>query len=215
VALTTRTTRAFDAAAQLAVYNAAGQQVTSTDVAYSGEDPVPVELNDPCFDRTTHGVCEDRGLRTCVHPTSNCWWVYDQLSTVLRTPAMVNLNGQQGLTCTASIPGPPLSTNSSPRFGDLPAIALCLDQPTTIDFSATDPDGDQLVYGLCAPFIGGTATDPAPFPSAPPYTQVTYAAGYSAAQPVDSDPPHVHRPEHRAIADHPRRSKACSRSGSV
>jgi hypothetical protein len=29
----------FDAAAQLAVYNAAGQQVTSTDVAYSGEDP--------------------------------------------------------------------------------------------------------------------------------------------------------------------------------
>jgi gliding motility-associated-like protein len=179
----------FDAAAQLAVYNAAGQQVTSTDVAYSGEDPVPVELNDPCL-TAPPTVC----VRTAVYehvftlpPIAGGYTISYQ--RCCRTPAMVNLNGQQGLTCTASIPGPPLSTNSSPRFGDLPAIALCLDQPTTIDFSATDPDGDQLVYGLCAPFIGGTATDPAPFPSAPPYTQVTYAAGYSAAQPVDSDPP--------------------------
>jgi gliding motility-associated-like protein len=82
-----------------------------------------------------------------------------------------------------------LSQNSSPRFGDIPAIAICVGQEMMVDFSATDPDGDELVYELCAPFIGGTAIDPAPFPEPPPYTPVSYAAGYSATDPVDSAPP--------------------------
>jgi gliding motility-associated-like protein len=179
----------FDNAAQLAVFNAAGAQVTSTSVQFSGEVPVPVVLEDPCL-TAPPTVC----VRTTVYqhvfnlPTIPGGYTISY-QRCCRTPAMLNLNGLQGLTCTATIPGPPLNVNSSPRFSDLPAIALCVGQATTIDFSATDPDGDQLVYGLCAPYIGGTATDPAPFPSAPPYSTVTYDAGYSADQPVDSDPP--------------------------
>ena len=178
----------FDAAAQLAVYNSSGVQVTSANVNFAGEIPVPVELNDPCL-TAPPTVC----VRTAVYqqvftlpPIAGGYTISYQ--RCCRTPSMVNLAGQQGLTCTASIPGPPLSTNSSPRFSDLPAVALCIGREVTIDFSATDPDGDQLVYGLCAPFIGGSAGDPAPFPTAPPYQTVSYGPGYSAAQPVDSDP---------------------------
>ena len=39
----------FDTAAQLAVYNSSGGQITSASVAFAGEVPVPVELNDPCL----------------------------------------------------------------------------------------------------------------------------------------------------------------------
>jgi gliding motility-associated-like protein len=179
----------FDTAAQLAVYNSSGVQVTSASVAFAGEVPVPVELNDPCL-TAPPTVC----VRTAVYqevfnlpPIAGGYTISYQ--RCCRTPSMVNLTGQQGLTCTASIPGPPLSVNSSPRFSDLPTVALCIGRDVTIDFSATDPDGDQLVYGLCAPFIGGSAGDPAPFPTAPPYQTVSYGPGYSAGQPLDSDPP--------------------------
>ncbi len=179
----------FDPTASMAVYNAAGQVVTSSNVAFAGEVPLPVELNDPCL-TVPPTVC----VRTAVYqrvfnlpPIPGGYTVSYQ--RCCRTPAMANLAGQQGLTCTAAIPGPPLAQNSSPRFGDIPAIALCIGQSQTLDFSATDPDGDELVYELCAPFTGGTATDPAPFPTAPPYAEVAFGPGYSAIDPIDSEPP--------------------------
>jgi hypothetical protein len=73
----------FDAAAQLAVYKCCRSAGDVDRCSVFGRGPGPGGTQRPVFDRTTHGVCEDRGLRTCVHPTSNCWWVYDQLSTVL------------------------------------------------------------------------------------------------------------------------------------
>jgi gliding motility-associated-like protein len=181
----------FDASAIMAVYNSAGQQVTTANVSYTGEVPLPVELNDPCL-TVPPTVC----VRTAVYerifnlpPIPGGYTISYQ--RCCRTPAMANLAGQQGLTCTAAIPGPPLAQNSSPRFGDIPAIALCVGQDMTVDFSASDPDGDQLLYELCAPYTGGTAFDPAPFPEPPPYDEVTYDAGYSASSPIDASPPMV------------------------
>jgi len=179
----------FDPSASLAVYNASGQEVNSASVAFAGEVPLPVDLNDPCL-TVPPTVC----VRTAVYqhvfnlpPIPGGYTISYQ--RCCRTPAMANLAGQQGLTCSATIPGPPLAQNSSPRFGDIPAIALCLGRDQTIDFSATDPDGDDLVYSLCAPYTGGTATNPAPFPAPPPYAEVSFGAGYSATDPIDSDPP--------------------------
>lgn len=179
----------FDASAIVGVFNSAGGQVTSANIPYAGEVPLPVELNDPCL-TAPPTVC----VRTAVYqqvfnlpPIQGGYTMSYQ--RCCRTPAMANLAGQQGLTCTASIPGPPLAQNSSPRFGEIPAIAICVGQEMMVDFAATDPDGDQLVYELCAPYTGGTAINPAPFPSPPPYTPVAYAAGYSAGDPVDSEPP--------------------------
>ena len=54
-----------------------------------------------------------------------------------------------------------------------------------MDFSATDPDGDSLVYSICNAFNGGLAGD-AGFttPAPPPYGSIPYTNGYSGTQPL-------------------------------
>jgi len=44
-------------------------------------------------------------------------------------------------------------TNSSPQFDaqDIPIQYVCWQQPTTVSYSAMEPDGDSLVYSLAAP----------------------------------------------------------------
>lgn len=179
----------FDANAQIAVYTAGGTLFTSVSVPNPGETQVPVVLNDPCL-TAPPSVCVR--TTTYIHtfnlpPTPGGYVISYQ--RCCRTPAMVNLVGQQGLTCTVTIPGTPNQANSSPRFNDYPPIALCLNQDMVFDHSASDPDGDQLVYSLCAPFHGADAVNPAPLAGPPPYTPVNFAAGYSGANPINSTPP--------------------------
>lgn len=83
------------------------------------------------------------------------------------------------------------SCNNSPEFDHYPPTVVCRGQPIEIDHSATDPDGDQLVYSLCAPLAGGgtlgegcyeLAPDPA---CPPPYLPVVYHDSlYSAQNPL-------------------------------
>lgn len=89
--------------------------------------------------------------------------------------------------------------NSSPEFENLPPIVICSNQQLSFDFSATDPDGDVLVYNLCTPLDGGgnntqnptiysgVAPDPE---SPPPYNGVPFIAGqFSASNPMGGAPP--------------------------
>ncbi len=89
--------------------------------------------------------------------------------------------------------------NSSPTFNEFPPIVICTGEPINFDHSATDPDGDMLVYELCTPFIGGgtdqtNATAPdgvAPNPDMPPpYGAVNFVAPlYSFMNPLGGNPP--------------------------
>lgn len=96
----------------------------------------------------------------------------------------------QGLTIVAEIPASnQMECNSRPSFNNFPPPVLCAQEPLYFDHSATDLDGDSLVYSLCSPYLGGTVTDPAPSPaSAPPYTTVFWDTDYSAIYPVDGNP---------------------------
>ncbi len=63
--------------------------------------------------------------------------------------------------------------NSSPTFQELPPSIICKDETTEFENFAFDIDGDQLVYGLYAPFIrinNGTSTLYSP----PPYPPVNF-----------------------------------------
>lgn len=63
--------------------------------------------------------------------------------------------------------------NSSPQF-DVPARGIiCLNQPNSMIHTATDFDGDLLVYTLYAPLNG-------------PNSSVTYEAGYSYTDPINN-----------------------------
>ncbi|MCC6937351.1 MAG: PKD domain-containing protein [Flavobacteriales bacterium] len=193
----------FDSQAQLAVYNSAGSLINSFSVNFPGETTVPVELNDPCLSAPpTVCVASTEYVQVMTLPPIAGGYTISY-QRCCRTPAMVNLNGQQGITCTVWIPGPPNAINGSPRFNDYPPIALCMGQDMSFDHSASDPDGDQLVYGLCAPYQGADAIQPAPLAPAPPYMEVNYAPGYSGTYPMDSNPPLAIDPVTGLLTVHP------------
>ena len=92
--------------------------------------------------------------------------------------------------------------NNSPVFNAFPPVVICNAQPLEFDHSATDEEGDQLVYELCSPLLGagvvgfllpgdptscdGYRPDP---PCAPPYDPVHFVAPtYGALNPMGGNP---------------------------
>ncbi len=75
--------------------------------------------------------------------------------------------------------------DSSPTFNNWADIYLCKDQDLVFDQSATDLDGDSLVYSLCAPHTGLTLSNPVINYAlelthfAPPYDEIEWANPYS------------------------------------
>lgn len=63
--------------------------------------------------------------------------------------------------------------NSSPQFDDQATGVICLNQPNSMIHTATDVDGDLLVYSLYTPLDG-------------PGLPVTYVAGYSSSNPINN-----------------------------
>lgn len=61
-----------------------------------------------------------------------------------------------------------LNCNSSPTFKDWPPLYICANEPIDFDHSATDIDGDSLVYILCEPLAGNFPGSPRPVPPNPP-----------------------------------------------
>ncbi|HMC97195.1 MAG TPA: PKD domain-containing protein, partial [Flavobacteriales bacterium] len=179
----------FDLQAQIAVYDAAGTLITSQLLDDPGEITVPVVLNDPCL-TAPPTICVATTQYVGVFDLPPITGGYTlSYQRCCRTPAMINLQGQMGLTCTIHVPAPPNNANSSPRFNTYPPIALCLGEDISIDHSATDPDGDQLVYSICPPLQGADALNPAPLAPPPPYSAVAWAPGYSDNMQIDSSPP--------------------------
>lgn len=180
----------FDDNVSIGVFDASGNLLFTESMFDPGESVMPIELNNPCL--TAPDVCiattEYSGVIDLPPIPGGYTLSYTRCC---RTPAVVNLNdaGSQGLTCVITIPGPPNAANSSPRFPAYPPLALCLGQDMVFDHAATDPDGDQLVYELCAPFQGGSTFEPIPLsPPPPPYTEVFWGPGYSANFPMDGSP---------------------------
>ena len=80
--------------------------------------------------------------------------------------------------------------NSSPQFKVPNGDYICLDKPFTFDISATDADGDDLVYSLVTP-LNGYTTSQAVFGSEVPqtsYPPVGWAAGYSLSNVIPGNP---------------------------
>jgi gliding motility-associated-like protein len=81
--------------------------------------------------------------------------------------------------------------NSSPEFKNLPPNFLCTNAPLIFDHSATDADGDSLVYEFFLPYTGATFSDPRPECNAyeeAPFSQITFESGYSPSIAIPSLP---------------------------
>lgn len=109
--------------------------------------------------------------------------------TCCRIDGIQNVPNTIGATYTTSIPGQSMvagTGDNSARFSQGISI-VCYDKPFTLDFSASDPDGDSLVYNFCDAFGGGAASN-ANFvnPAPPPYNTISYINGYSGSVPMGS-----------------------------
>lgn len=108
--------------------------------------------------------------------------------TCCRIDGIINVPNQTGATFYTQIPGgfslPSGQHDNSPRFNTNISL-LCNYNSVEIDFSATDPDADSLVYSFCSAYNGGAAAD-ASFnsPAAPPYGAVNYIGGFSGIAPL-------------------------------
>ncbi|MBL7918106.1 MAG: PKD domain-containing protein [Bacteroidia bacterium] len=138
---------------------------------------VPATTNIPCI-KAPNGVCVEEGVYTTtitLPPKAGGYFL--KYGTCCRNTSILNLvnPGTQGSTYTAFVPGPELAAvNSSPRFNTYPSIFVCQGKQIYIDHSATDADGDELVYSLCPAFNG--------FPD----TLVTYKSPYSSNYPMSA-----------------------------
>lgn len=74
--------------------------------------------------------------------------------------------------------------NGNPEFNNYPPLAICVNEPLVFDHSATDPDGDSLVYKICTPFTGGFGNALPdlvfgdPVLQAPPFQEVLWVSPY-------------------------------------
>ncbi len=80
--------------------------------------------------------------------------------------------------------------NSSPVFDEWPTVYLCVNEPLSFDHSATDAEGDSLVYKLCQPHSGASPetgfVKPQP-PNPPPYANIVWQAGFSTDNMMGGD----------------------------
>lgn len=111
---------------------------------------------------------------------------------------------EEGITFLARVPGTSEATcNSMPTFDQTPPIFLCVNEPWNFDHSATDLDGDSLVYSIVNPYTGtnslgqgtgnpNTGGNPPTVDAftnlmgPPPYNNVVFAPGYSFTDPFGS-----------------------------
>ena len=178
----------FDDPLKLTVYNN-GSLVVNMNVPFPGFVTIPVDFDNPCATAPTN-VCVQRAIyQTTLQLPPIVGGYTISYQRCCRGPNVDNIVNPDdtGLTLTTQIPGSETghSNNSSPRFINYPPILLCAGEELSIDHSAIDPDGDELVYSLVSPYVGGNSFDPAPNQAdPPPYFPVQWIGGFNSENPL-------------------------------
>lgn len=181
----------FDNPAYFTVFNTATNAYISNFPVY---DPVieEIDIDSICYD-TLPEICVERAIYTTTITLADLADGYTLVyQRCCRNSSIINITDPDntGFTVFQNIPGTAVvSDNNSPVFNDYPPIVICIGEALYIDNSATDPDGDSLVYSFFAPLLGADPFAPAPaIASPPPYEVVTNTPGYSPEYPIDASP---------------------------
>ena len=182
----------FDSPANIAIYDSDGVLVESLQPSFTGSEQLDVTINDPCL-QAPPDVCDEEAVYTVTTSLPFLAGGYHIVyQRCCRNPTIVNLINPDDLGSTYYVQLTELALNtcnSSPSFSSFPPLALCTNEELIFDHSATDIEGDLLVYSLCTPYHGGSPVNPAPVPPlAPPYANIDWGVGYSAAYPLDGNP---------------------------
>jgi gliding motility-associated-like protein len=174
----------FDNPAHIGVFDR-DNNLLSTFLMYLSApiENIPNAINSPCLVAPTE-VCYEVARYTEVVSLQAIAGGYQlAYQRCCRNHTIINVQnpGAMGATITANIPDPfTTPVDANPVFNNLPPNFICLDAPFIFDHSATDPDGDVLVYELCIPYDGASQNNPMPStPSPPPYDPIVYQFPYS------------------------------------
>jgi gliding motility-associated-like protein len=175
--------------------NSNNSLLTSFNATKTGEFAVAVDT--PACIEGMPDVTYDVGIYTFnVELVNNAAGYTISYQTCCRINLLVNVFTQsggtvqgEGSTYNCVIPGTnrlPVGTNNSPQFSTL-VSPICAGNSFSFDFSASDPDGDSLVYFFCNAYNRGNSTSAQNVtPSAPPYQSVQYINGFTANSPLGS-----------------------------
>lgn len=167
-------------------------------VPLSGSDYPNKTSYSACISQPPPKVCYiiDRYITTVDLPDNAAGYIL-AVQRCCRIANIRNLSGNTntiGITYYNKIPGTingvDYSNNSSPVFAQKDTAVICYNSPFTFDFSATDADGDKIVYSFCDGLTGGDSSpagaQPNP-PANPPYAFIPYAGpNYSGSSPLGS-----------------------------
>lgn len=150
---------------------------------------VPLNTGDPCL-TIPAGLCTEYVDYVTVMNLPSSPAGYDiTWQRCCRNSSISNIPnpGSWGNTYTVRIP-PNDSCGASPTFNNTPPIVLCINEPLSIDASASDLDGDSLYYEFCPILTGGMSGNPTPIASPPPYTTIPFIAPQTFDNPIPSSP---------------------------
>jgi gliding motility-associated-like protein len=201
----------FDDPAVISVYDNFGGFIRNIRIPFTSSSMVPSSITSPCFVPPPN-ICVDYTTYSAtvnLPPKIGGYNLVHQRCCRNNSILNVSTAGSVGSTYMAHIPGSDVvATNSCPRFNTYPPIFICASVDMDFNNLAVDPDGDSLVYDLCAPLEGlssccpqlsytpsipGCASPPASgmcdsTASSPPYNAITFSSPYSGAYPLSTNP---------------------------
>ena len=180
----------YDPDIPIGIFDGNNNYVKTVSASFPGSTHLSVVFNNPCVNPPSD-ICTEEAIYTVsVNLPANSSGYILSFQRCCRGPNVINLINPagSGLTLVSNVPpAGQIPCNSSPRFTNYPPLVLCAGEQLVFDNSATDPDGDNLVYSFTSPFVGGTSVNPAPNPpDNPPYFPVTWEVGYSSSLPLSA-----------------------------
>lgn len=178
----------FDDPIFVSIYDSTGNLYIQMDMVLPPSDTLENNTYNFCL-YAPPNICIEEAVYTSTYilPPGKYYFTYQRCC---RNQGILNVPNPTSVGFGFDIVVPDTSVavcNSSPYYNNYPPTIICLDAPFEYDHSATDPDGDSLVYYLCAPndynnFTWGIV----PNPSGPPISNLTmgYISPYDSLYPI-------------------------------
>lgn len=173
----------FDDPAAVGIFDKRGDLIRTYYPHPTGIHNIPNAINSPCLTPPVN-VCYQVAkyiFQITVPPGMGPYTITYQ--RCCRNYTINNIENVQeaGATYVATIPDPSVvAIDNNPVFRQLPPTFICRSAPFTFDHSATDSDGDSLVYEVSNPLDGGSRISPIPDPpEPPPYGYIGFLPPYS------------------------------------
>lgn len=181
----------FDDPAYISIFDANNNYLQTISLFTPTITQVQPDINNPCL-TVPEGVCVEEAVYSAnvnLPPLVGGYALTYQRCCRNSTIDNILSPSNIGSTYTIQIPDTSIaSTNNSPFYNNFPPIVVCNNDPLNFDHSATDPDGDSLVYSFCDPYSFDGSTSQPFQADPPPYSYVSFIFPYSGSKPLSASP---------------------------